>query len=297
MREKNKIEKQQINQVRQIKIALNRLGYYRPLEGEGITGEDDAEFYNVLDLFQNQDAFLKDNRDLFNKRLESKLKAAIAEKDRTAFAFIRRYVWRTVGDDTVRHNHAVREGRVFSWDDPPDGGHPGEDYNCRCWADPLVPMQPKGLSVGFEDLHEPITEPRIIQPSGRFAIPDFEIERGQKVVAAGVFWQGTRLSLSACLKYGPCRDWLAKQAGKVILNEGYNPPPKDLEGFPDAKDAKRKDKNRKRWKDAKGRIYEWDAQHGEVEIYDKTGKKHQGSFDPKTGKRLKVKDKTKKVEK
>lgn len=24
----------------------------------------------------------------------------------------------------------------FSWDNPPSTGHPGEDYNCRCWAEP-----------------------------------------------------------------------------------------------------------------------------------------------------------------
>ena len=29
---------------------------------------------------------------------------------------------------TVRSAHAAREDRIFRWDDPPEGGHPGEDY-------------------------------------------------------------------------------------------------------------------------------------------------------------------------
>ena len=46
------------------------------------------------------------------------------------------YIWRTCKDDKVRGKHAEREGMVFNWHVPPEGGHPGEDYNCRCWAEP-----------------------------------------------------------------------------------------------------------------------------------------------------------------
>lgn len=47
------------------------------------------------------------------------------------------YIWRTVKDSDVRPAHAAREGKIFSWTNPPEGGHPGEDYNCRCWAEPV----------------------------------------------------------------------------------------------------------------------------------------------------------------
>jgi len=47
------------------------------------------------------------------------------------------YVWRTQEDDDVRWEHVVRNGQVFSWTQPPAGGHPGADYGCRCWAEPL----------------------------------------------------------------------------------------------------------------------------------------------------------------
>lgn len=48
------------------------------------------------------------------------------------------YVWRTQRDGKVRSSHAEREGQVFSWDEPPEGGHPGEDYGCRCTAEPYL---------------------------------------------------------------------------------------------------------------------------------------------------------------
>jgi hypothetical protein len=46
------------------------------------------------------------------------------------------YVWRSTGDSRVRHSHAARHGEVFAWDEPPSGGHPGTEHNCRCWAEP-----------------------------------------------------------------------------------------------------------------------------------------------------------------
>ena len=46
------------------------------------------------------------------------------------------YIWRTRKDEKVRDRHKEREGKIFNWHVPPTGGHPGEDYNCRCWAEP-----------------------------------------------------------------------------------------------------------------------------------------------------------------
>ena len=53
---------------------------------------------------------------------------------------------------------------------------------------------------------------------------------------------------------------------------------------------------RPRWRDAKGRIYEGDKRHGRVEVYDKTGKRHRGEFDPVSGKRLAPADPRRRVE-
>jgi len=52
------------------------------------------------------------------------------------------YIWRTVGDERVRPDHASNNGERFSWKDPPaTTGHPGNDIQCRCVADPdLSPL-------------------------------------------------------------------------------------------------------------------------------------------------------------
>ncbi len=61
------------------------------------------------------------------------------------------YIWRTSGDDKVRPSHAVNNGKIFSWDTPPAIGHPGENFNCRCTAEPYY-----GISY---TLHQHIIRP------------------------------------------------------------------------------------------------------------------------------------------
>lgn len=62
---------------------------------------------------------------------------------------VRKYIWSTSLDERVRGrpdglypnarpSHWHREGKVFSWDEPPEGGHPGEDIKCRCSAIPVL---------------------------------------------------------------------------------------------------------------------------------------------------------------
>ncbi|QAY94139.1 toxin [Pseudomonas sp. ACM7] len=82
----------------------------------------------------------------------------------------------------------------------------------------------------------------------------------------------------------------------------YRPAPTTLPAFPDIKPAPLKTsvrgggKKRRRWKDPSGRIYEWDSQHGTVEMYTKQGK-HLGEYDPQTGEQTKPADPSRKVEK
>jgi hypothetical protein len=46
------------------------------------------------------------------------------------------YIWHTQGDEKVRPSHAANDGKAFSQNDAPDTGNPGEDFGCRCWAEP-----------------------------------------------------------------------------------------------------------------------------------------------------------------
>ena len=43
-----------------------------------------------------------------------------------------KYIWVTVGDDKVRPEHEVLDGKIRTWYDTP---HPGEEYGCRCHAE------------------------------------------------------------------------------------------------------------------------------------------------------------------
>lgn len=86
----------------------------------------------------------------------SKLNGDITRQRQVA-AGIRGYRWRTVGDSSVRESHKERNGKFYAWNpedvgkkledgsvmlDPEadDIGHPGEDYQCRCIAEPVIEL-------------------------------------------------------------------------------------------------------------------------------------------------------------
>ena len=87
---------------------------------------------------------------------------------------------------------------------------------------------------------------------------------------------------------------VVNQPRKGMKNPDYDyfPAPKteDITGFPGLIEQKRKTRKRnggglrERWKDAKGRrIFEWDSEQGELEVYRYSDLEHLGSFDPYTG--------------
>ncbi len=63
---------------------------------------------------------------------------AALTRQRQTDAGITRYRWITSLDERVRDDHAGRHGEIFSWDNPPSDGHPGEAINCRCTASPVL---------------------------------------------------------------------------------------------------------------------------------------------------------------
>jgi hypothetical protein len=80
---------------------------------------------------------------------------------------------------------------------------------------------------------------------------------------------------------------------KGLRNSDYDyfpaPRTEDITGFPGLIELKKKNSKRKggglreRWKDAKGkRLFEWDSEKGELEVYRYSDVKHLGSFDPYT---------------
>lgn len=66
------------------------------------------------------------------------------QKEAQRAAGIDSYIWTTVSDERVRDRHRDLDGTVQLWSDPPvvsDDGrreHPGGDYQCRCFAVPVL---------------------------------------------------------------------------------------------------------------------------------------------------------------
>jgi len=67
-------------------------------------------------------------------------------RDRQQNLGLRTYIWRTSLDERVRPDHAALEGTVHSWKGPGPitdkrtgrRNHPGQDFNCRCTAEPNI---------------------------------------------------------------------------------------------------------------------------------------------------------------
>ena len=150
---------------------------------------------------------------------------------------------------------------------------------------------------------------RYVDPDGEAAIAAFFVYEGIELLIAGmtVIWAG-----KVAEQYYEKNSWrmynenTTEEDKNIGENESvkgdYKPAPDELEAFPDTRRTKPKTDvqggggKRKRWKDEKGNIYEWDSKKGTVEKYNKTGKKHQGEFDPKSGKQVGKPVKTRRVE-
>ena len=83
--------------------------------------------------------------DLIARDQVSKLNGQLTKQNQQSIG-AKRYIWRTSRDERVRGNpdglypkaeysHYDRDGQEFSWDNPPEDGHPGEPINCRCYAE------------------------------------------------------------------------------------------------------------------------------------------------------------------
>lgn len=121
--------------------------------------ENAARVYaqNVRDIFESPEAFdltgeelkarLLERGDVSDSRAELiardqclKLNGALTQT-RQENAGISSYTWSTSNDERVREEHRALEGQVFDWNSPPEVGHPGEDYQCRCVALPVIDEQ------------------------------------------------------------------------------------------------------------------------------------------------------------
>ena len=74
--------------------------------------------------------------------------------------------------------------------------------------------------------------------------------------------------------------------GDSAVNKEFKGQQGALPGFPEAKYVGKKH-DRDRWELPDKKFLDWDYRHGELEMFNKTGKKHLGAYDPYTGDQLK----------
>lgn len=111
--------------VKQIKKALNRLGYYMPNEKAGITGITEATVFSALKKFQKDNNLAVTGATKPGDVTEESLNKEVSKTPEG------QYIWRSVEDGRVRKGHAEFNRTIRDWNDSPD---PGEEFNCRCWA-------------------------------------------------------------------------------------------------------------------------------------------------------------------
>ena len=98
----------------------------------------DARLTDIFDEYQTHPQRLRPLRTSMEERLLRAF-AGLINQLRQQDLGIERYIWRSRDDSKVRDSHAMYDDRVFRWDEPPAGGHPGQAHNCRCYAEPVAP--------------------------------------------------------------------------------------------------------------------------------------------------------------
>lgn len=117
-------------------------------ELESVLHEAEISGWRVEELAKRlQERFdVSDSRaELIARDQVLKLNSELTEYRQTR-AGITHYVWTTSDDERVRPAHADLEGTAHAWGDPPivddktgRTAPPGQDYQCRCTAFPILP--------------------------------------------------------------------------------------------------------------------------------------------------------------
>jgi len=102
---------------------------------------------NLVNLIQANYGVSK-SKAKFLARQETSLLMSAFREERYKDGGINKYRWAGVMDERERPDHKLLENKIFTWDNPPvvdrktgRRAHPGEDFNCRCIAVPLLEFE------------------------------------------------------------------------------------------------------------------------------------------------------------
>jgi SPP1 gp7 family putative phage head morphogenesis protein len=110
-----------------------------------VAGKDRRE--ELAKMIENSE-HVAASRAMLIARTETTRAHSIIQQARAQFIGSENYIWHTQRDRKVRKDHQELEGQIFNWDDPPVAdkkrnvrAHPGQIYNCRCNALPILPSR------------------------------------------------------------------------------------------------------------------------------------------------------------
>lgn len=134
---------------------------------KSLVGDELIQVENILIRGQRQGLRVEVIRKQIQERFGvSRKRAALIARDQTNKLMgeltglrqtslgVEEYIWRTSLDGRVRDSHIPLEGKTFKWSDPPvtnpkgDRNHPGGDYQCRCYAEPVIQPLVDAMQVG-----------------------------------------------------------------------------------------------------------------------------------------------------
>ena len=121
---------------------------------EAVLQQWDARLKAIFEEYQSHPQRLRPLRMAMEERLLRAF-AGLMNQLRQQDLGIERYIWRSRDDAQVRDSHAEYDDQVFSWDEPPAGGHPGQAHNCRCYAEPVASPLPSDVVLAQ---HAPAAE-------------------------------------------------------------------------------------------------------------------------------------------
>jgi SPP1 gp7 family putative phage head morphogenesis protein len=122
-------------------IPKRQLEQVEKVVREGIHAGTRVE--NIKEQIQERFNVSESRARLIARDQVGKLNAQLAEQRQRALG-VSRYEWSSSNDERVRPMHKELDHSIQRWDSPPitnedgDRNHPGEDYQCRCQALPIV---------------------------------------------------------------------------------------------------------------------------------------------------------------
>lgn len=125
-------------------LITNMLAEQLDRVAELLNRYDNTNPFDLADQLQSEFSFTRARAELIARDQTLKLNGDITQ-DAHRQAGIEEYIWSTSKDSSVRDRHEDLEGTRQRWDDPPvindrgETGHPGDDYQCRCVAVPILP--------------------------------------------------------------------------------------------------------------------------------------------------------------